>query len=632
MWSASRAARAVSPPDAVLNAAWLQAEQSLQRRDLVSLSRQIQGLRGHPLTPYLQLGLLLESIEQTEPAVVQAFIDAHADLPGIGTLRTRLIEEHARRGQWSVLAVMAARSEDAQGESARCLLAEALWRSGRAAQAWPRVAALWPSARSLPASCDPVLEAWKAAGKLSAEHVWQRLLRSVPAGSARLTRYLRGLLAERDRERLDLWLTLRESAPRLGESLARFDLQRALDRAIVEDVLIQAAARSPVDTARVLQDLAGTSGRGGRLPAELLRTVRERIGLSLAAADRREAFDYLQAGQSERGLESRAVLAIRLRDWPRIVETVKMMPRELADQDRWVYWQGRARQALGQPFTSAAFERLATERGYYAFLAADRLQRPYNMAPVTLSVADALLAQVRQRPGFGRTQAWMALDRPARARSEWFYLLGLLTPEQLRAAARLAADQGWHAPAIFAAGRARAWDDLSLRFPLAHGELIRRSARAVGLPVERIYAIIRQESAFMEDARSSAGAMGPMQLMPGTARLVAGKLKLASPDARALMQPDLNITLGSRYLADLEQRYDSHPVLATAAYNAGPGNVARWLPKNETVPSEVWIESIPFGETRGYVQRVLGYQAIYRYLLGAEQVRISSWMKPIAPG
>ena len=136
----------------------------------------------------------------------------------------------------------------------------------------------------------------------------------------------------------------------------------------------------------------------------------------------------------------------------------------------------------------------------------------------------------------------------------------------------------------------------------------------------------------MIDARSSAGALGPMQLMPATARQVARSLGAGRPSAAQVLEPKLNIQLGSRYLADLHRRYEDHPVLATAAYNAGPGNVARWLPSRGTVPAEVWIERIPFKETRGYVRRVLAYQAIYRYRLQQGEERMSRWMPPVSGG
>ena len=189
----------------------------------------------------------------------------------------------------------------------------------------------------------------------------------------------------------------------------------------------------------------------------------------------------------------------------------------------------------------------------------------------------------------------------------------------------------WHEGAIRATAKAAAWDDLDIRFPLAHRADVDSAAVRSRLPASRIYAVVRQESAFMQDIRSSAGALGLMQLMPATAHDVARAAGQINPDRQAILNASNNLLLGSLYLARLQSLYDGHLVLATAAYNAGPGRVRQWQQIPKTVGGQFWIEAIPFTETRRYVRNVLTYQIIYASRLRENFLRLSDLMAPVNP-
>jgi soluble lytic murein transglycosylase len=221
-----------------------------------------------------------------------------------------------------------------------------------------------------------------------------------------------------------------------------------------------------------------------------------------------------------------------------------------------------------------------------------------------------------------------ALGRIIDARREWFHMVKRLDDEELRATARILADWGWIDRAIFTAARARYWDDLELRFPLRHRTLVDRYADERQLDPAWVYGVLRQESAFTADVRSSAGAVGLMQLMPATARRVAREYKMAAPSDKALIDPETNISLGTGYLRMMLDDLSSNRILATAAYNAGPHRVKRWLPP-DTMDADIWIELIPFRETRLYVQRVMAYAAIYERRLGETPTRLSKRMRDI---
>jgi soluble lytic murein transglycosylase len=237
---------------------------------------------------------------------------------------------------------------------------------------------------------------------------------------------------------------------------------------------------------------------------------------------------------------------------------------------------------------------------------------------------------VEQLPASRRIGELRALGRTLDARREWWWLNKTLSPEELRAAALLAKRWGWHDQAIFTLARSGYWDDLELRFPLEYLELMQRQAGRHELQLPWVLAVVRQESAFGTHAVSHAGARGLMQLMPQTARGVARRLGQPSPSHSDLLVPETNIPLGTAYLSQVYRQLDHNPVLATAAYNAGPHRVSRWLPER-TLEADIWVETIPFSETRGYVQRVMAYAVIYEKRLGREPGSILERMQPI-PG
>ena len=245
------------------------------------------------------------------------------------------------------------------------------------------------------------------------------------------------------------------------------------------------------------------------------------------------------------------------------------------------------------------------------------------------TVLDALLTG---SPGLQRARELYVLGREPEADAEWRLAIQGLDRAALQQAAQLAHQWAWHPQAIATIARAESWDDLDLRFPLAYREGVLNSAGAETLDPAWAYAIIRQESSFRAQARSPAGAVGLMQIMPTTGREIAQDLHdgAATPD---LMQAELNIRYGTHYLQQLLGRLQNNPLLATAAYNAGPNKIAQWLPDRDAIAADVWAETIPYQETRSYVQRVMEYAAIYTRRLGIPNSanRLNSRMKPVLP-
>ncbi|WP_168187724.1 transglycosylase SLT domain-containing protein, partial [Pseudomonas sp. HMSC75E02] len=271
------------------------------------------------------------------------------------------------------------------------------------------------------------------------------------------------------------------------------------------------------------------------------------------------------------------------------------------------------------PQAMALYQPLARERDFYGFLAADRINAPYQLNNRPVSISPQVMQRVRNAASTRRALEFYARGDVISARREWYYAARVFNRDELLAQARMAYDMQWYFPAIRAISQAQYWDDLDIRFPVAHRDSLLREARNRDLHPSWVFAITRQESAFMSDARSGVGATGLMQLMPATAKETSKKFGIPLAGPQQLIVPDLNIRLGAAYLSQVQGQFNGNRVLATAAYNAGPGRVRQWLKDARHLSFDVWVESIPFDETRQYVQNVLSYAVIYGQKIGVPQ-------------
>ena len=319
--------------------------------------------------------------------------------------------------------------------------------------------------------------------------------------------------------------------------------------------------------------------------------------------------------------EWRLRLLLRLGRWEDAYQLTRKLPQDLATTSRWRYWQARSLE-LAEPKNPQAqvlFKKVANERDFYGFLAADRAQTPYQLNNRPLVLSPQLIKKVRNTPGVQRALEFHDRGQVVDGRREWYYVSRLFSRDEMVAQAKLAYDLKWYFPAIRTISQAQYWDDLDIRFPMAHRDTLVREAKLRGLHSSWVFAITRQESAFMDDARSGVGASGLMQLMPATAKETARKFSIPLASPQQVLNPDKNIQLGAAYLSQVHGQFNGNRVLASAAYNAGPGRVRQWLKGANHLGFDVWIESIPFDETRQYVQNVLSYSVIYGQKLNAPQ-------------
>ncbi len=608
-----------------------EAEKALRRGHLKTFRRLERSLRDYPLHVYLEYAELYRRLDPSPPEEVLAFLRRHADTPLAERLQRRWLYSLARQGSWQRLV-----DHFTPTDSKRllCHYARGLVETGQPERAWAVMEGLWQTGRSLPRQCDWPLSAWRQAGKLDTPLVWKRIRLAMRRGNVRLVRHLTGDLPADQRYWVKIWFKVRRDPAFVMEVNDHFigrERPAVLDWITVYGLQRQ-ARRNPLEAARLWQRLRE---RHAIDPTERER-IERRLALALLKSREPEARSLIErldlADTDERVITLHVFSAIQDQDWDTALAWLERLSLASQHTDKWRYWRGRVLEGMGRLEEARAIYVMNGEsRGYYSFLAADRAGYRYQFAHAPLRYTAAELADIEKLPAILRARELLAIRRPVDARREWNHAIERLDTPALLRAAKLADAWGWHDRAIATAARARYWDDLELRFPLAHQKQVLREARRQQVDPAWAFAIIRQESAFTPDARSDAGALGLMQLLPRTARSMARSMRLRRPRYRDLLDSDTNIRLGIRYLKQVRDRYDGHPVLATAAYNAGARNVRRWLPVAGNVPADVWIETVPFRETRDYLQRVLTYTVIYEQRLGREPVPLLQRMQPI-PG
>jgi len=362
--------------------------------------------------------------------------------------------------------------------------------------------------------------------------------------------------------------------------------------------------------------------------------IDRRIALIHAWRHLPEAAALLEAlPESSRDADTRAWavrVALRGQDWAAVEHALAALSPEEAAEPVWRYWLGRVLENTGRSDQARmVYASLSGERGYYSFMAADRLGAEYQWGAAPVPARDDVLAALEQRPDVIRSRELFHVGLESYGRLEWQQALARLSPGERSQAAILAQRWGWYSRAITAASVAAAHDALELRFPLAWQPLFEERSERAGIHSAWVYGVARSESLFVPDARSGAGALGLMQLMPATGRQLARRAGLPWNGSPTLIDPETNVTLGTTYLADMLARYDGHRVLATAAYNAGPSRVDRWLPEDAALPADAWIDSVPYSETRAYVQRVLAAEAVFHWRMTGQTARLADVMQPV---
>lgn len=607
---------------------FLDAEQALIRHDRARFWSLLATLHDYPLYPYLRFQDISERLDNVSEKEIMSFIGAFPDSPVSSRMRYKWLHHLAKKSDWNRF--IHAYEELGSTELA-CYYHTARINAGNYRPDEKEIEKIWLSGNSLPDSCDPVIAYWHGHHMLNTSLVWARILNAFDKNNFSLAKYLFRYLPAEEAE----WLTTLHRIRKQPEDAFTLNLIKT-SHPYRNRILRYAMYRLVRSDPEAATSFWKSARKLDTLPPEFVVWADRMIAQHLAYRFHPDTLSWIEKipedSLGERLKEWRIRVSLYNENWRDVLAGIEKLPVQKQQSNQWRYWKARALRELDFPDdANKIYTQLANTRTYEGFLSADLISNGYRYDHKKLNYSEKTRQALLDNKGIQRAIELHRLNRAQDARREWFRATSGLNDEQFVAAADIAYGLSWYDRAIFMAAKSSQRNDLEVRFPLAYLENIKQNTRGKDIDPAWALALIRQESAFVPDARSRANAMGLMQLMPKTARYVAKRFNIQYSNTSELHDTNLNIKLGIHYLQYVYERFHNHPVLTIAAYNAGPNRVAQWLPKDRTLPADIWIETIPFSETRNYLRNILAYIAVYEKRLGQKQRPLHTRMPPIQP-
>ncbi|HEY5702918.1 MAG TPA: transglycosylase SLT domain-containing protein [Gammaproteobacteria bacterium] len=611
-------------------ARYLEARRAFHKKENDKFLELAESLQDYPLYPYLRYNYLTANLSKTGKSEIEKFLSEQSDFPSIELLRQRWLKYLAATKQWETFVKNYIPQNN---DKLRCYYLLALMNSKDNVSLLDETRKVWLSGTSLPSQCDSAFELLYKSALMNDDLVWERFALAVKKNNFRLANYLAEQLSTEYRGLANIWIAIRKDPAKLSAKPGYADNSKT--RQIIIDGLIR-LSRYNINASITRWALLE---KQYNFTPEEENEVDRKLAILAALKEHPSATMLLdnipRYYADETIFHWRLVTALKNSDWEKLKEWTTGVPVTDTVKYRWYYWHARALEKTGEhEQASRVYGLIANDRDYYGFMAADRLGSVYNMRHAATPEHPELHQAVLALPAIQRAYELDAIGERYESREEWLHALTYLEPEQKKIAACLASEWGWHDLAIITLASAGAYDYLDMRFPLPYRDLIYENAKQYQLDTGWVYSLVRSESAFVEDIKSPTGALGLMQLMPRTAQETARKLGVSNFRTRHLLSAEKNVILGSKYLRQMLDKYKGNMVLATAAYNAGPNRVDKWLSKSGCSEPDIWIEQIPFTETRKYVSRIMFYASIYDWRLQREIRNVSSRMTliPAATG
>ncbi|PID66766.1 MAG: hypothetical protein CR975_01260 [Gammaproteobacteria bacterium] len=560
--------------------------------------QQYSGLRKHPLYPYLAADYYRQHLDLDSELVplFQRFYSA----PPIKALHNRWIKNHFNQGNFQQIV---RHYYDTGDQTTACMYRQSQLLLGNSKAALQGIEQVWLSPRSVSDYCTPVFAIWP--GKNEPKNLLKRAKLAYFAGNGYLAASMANQLMGSEGAVISQFahalsrptsLLNYTSAELTGTPLQRELLPLALEKLIRKDssayagFAMQFAAQLRDNQAyqRMLTKLVGYLSNRQDPQAKLAYAL-----LSHPDKDANEALLRFLAGS---------------RDWQAIKKLVSPNDKNAMA----LYWLGRATEALGND-AKGIYQKAAQNRSYYGFLAADKIGKAYVFNAQPIIPNQRTQQHFNQNIGLIRGKLLHQMGDGKAARKEILPLAKRMSQPTQRQLAYWLNQQGLHYDAIYILGQLRDWNDIRIRFPTPFNSQVETANRLTQVDPTWIYAIIRQESSMNPRAVSRSKAKGLMQLIPGTARMMARDTGIIL-SGEAIFNPDINTKLGAEYLNQMYQRF-GNIALASAAYNAGPNRVDQWI-NQDINDMPIWVEKIPFNETRKYVKHIVEYQQVYAKHLG----------------
>lgn len=592
---------------------------SAEKNNFAVVDRLIAQLNDYPLLPYLQYQRLVSDSEQLSAEKIDAFAQRYPELAQSRNLNRTWYQTLQKRGDWQ--GVLQFSQTPPTDLISRCIYFSAQARAVEDKTAlWQAVGETWLNGNSLPSACDDIFNLWQAAGQQSAEQVRQRALLAFERGSDGLLRHLRN---QNDDVVLINWL----------ESLVELRNSPLTLRLFVQTAAIDAPNAKIVDHsfARYIQQLPENQfdpqdpfaayhewATRFDLNAAQINAWRATVVSKLFDSDNpqiqrwrdQQVTNLKQDNLTERRIRLAILAQDNLDDW------LNLLSDSGKNQQEWRFWRAFSANKKGASAQAQQqWQQLAQERGFYPMLAAEQLKQDYQPHFAILSESDKAQQLAAMQHELSQIEEFLALNQYSQAKQAWFGLLAQSDKVRQLALADYANQKQWYDFGVQATIQAKAWDYLAQRLPLAYPLWFELNLQQKWVPNSFAMAIARQESAWDVNAQSHANARGLMQLLPSTAKATADKFGLPYNNERQLFNAFDNIMLGTQHLQELADRFGENRIFIAAAYNAGSSRVDRWLARaGGRLSMAEFIATIPFYETRGYVQNVLTFDYYYRML------------------
>jgi peptidoglycan lytic transglycosylase len=607
------------------DAAFMAAREAFQKGNIERLSQLAPQLQDYPLSGYINYWQLRLRLNESSAPIVEAFMADHRD---------SLLNERVR-GDW--LRVLA-RNQDwdafekgyaglaAEDTELTCYALQARLFAHQDATAYKDARPLWFQGTPQPDSCVPVFDAMVRHGVLSEDDVWSRIRLALEANNVSLIR------------QIVLYLPAgKRPDPRIFETVAR-NPQRYLDHSAAKLKSRGEREAAMFAILRLGQSLPlAAAGRLEKMQSQLYGEEQSYVWAQLAVAGamkhRVEALGWFARGGdrlNDRQRNWQARLALRQQDWATVLSAIEAMSPKESQFPVWRYWRARALLAVGRTAEAyALLTALSFQHSFYGQLALEEIGTSVGIMPDSYRPSPEEIAAMERVPGIQRALKFYQLGLRYEGALEWRWTTRGLNDKELIAAAEVARVHGWYERSIDTAERTQTVHDFELRFPTPYREVVRGYSQQLVLDEAWVYGLVRQESRFSADARSSAGAVGLMQLMPTTARAVARRFGLPGFDRTSFHVVETNIGLGTYHLRQLLDSLDNQPVLASAAYNAGLTRARDWRPER-TLEGAAYAETIPFSETRDYVRKVMSNTMYYARLFGQPFISLKQRLGQVA--
>ena len=565
------------------------------------------------LAPYVDYWRILLRLDDVSTPEVRDFLERYQEFPFAVRVRTEWMKKLGKRQDWQTF------FEEYPRMAAEDTAVSCYAYLGKAAQGDERALKdarpLWFSADFQPDSCNQLFDNMIKFGTLTTDDIWARVRLALGEGKISVAKAVAQHLPQIDAASLKYFDRVYENPQRVLEKktyTTKSRLGRELNLYAVERI----SRSQPEFALKVWQDLKPAYSQ----PDQQYLWAR----MALHAARRHDAlaldwFGYAEGTPLNRDqIAWKARAALRVKQWETVQETIDAMPRDMREEQAWQYWYGRALKEKSQIVAAnKIWLPLSRERTYYGLLAEEELGEIIGAPPASYKATKEDILAAQSIPGIQRALELQRLDMRWESRSEWARVVKTLDDKQLIAAAEVAFREEWYDIAINTAEKTRLTHDFAMRYPTPYREIMQNYVRENGLDEAWVYGLIRQESRFISYARSGVGATGLMQVMPATAKWIAKRMGMDGYNHGMINELDTNIQFGTHYLRYALDKMGGQALMATAAYNAGPSRALRWAPA-DPMEGAIYAETIPFSETRNYVQKVMSNAYFYAHRLGSQ--------------